>query len=141
MSYCRLTKGISPKMCILWVRVLLNLFVFGSCFRTLAVILFQIFVNSFLPSNAWGGLVHEVLLVCWTSSLSVGRLGRKLTVQSFYALAGVGCVASAICRIFTGKLLAQLLQCLVNCSDVLSWHTVLRLHQVLCCHSVWSFLF
>ena len=39
-------KGISPKMCILCVRVKINkLFVLGSCFRTSAVILFQIFVR------------------------------------------------------------------------------------------------
>ena len=42
-------KRISPKMCILCVCVKinkrsLNLFVFGSCFRTLAVILFQIYL-------------------------------------------------------------------------------------------------
>ena len=47
MSFCGLIKGISLKMCIVCVRVKisvrLNLFVFGSCFRLLAVILFQIF--------------------------------------------------------------------------------------------------
>ena len=44
-----LTKGISRKICILCVHVKIknvcwNLFVYGSCFRMLAVILFQIFV-------------------------------------------------------------------------------------------------
>ena len=48
LSFCSMTKGISPKICILCVRVILkisvfwNVFVFGFCFRTLAVILFQI---------------------------------------------------------------------------------------------------
>ena len=50
MSFCGLIKEISPTICILCVRVKisvrLNLLVFGSCFRTLAVILFQIsFLN------------------------------------------------------------------------------------------------
>ena len=50
MLFCGLIKEISPKICILCVRVKisvrLNLLVFGSCFRTLAVILFQIsFLN------------------------------------------------------------------------------------------------
>ena len=54
MLFCGLIKGISPKICIPCVRVkinkrCLNLFVFGSSFRTLAVILFQIkkFINIF----------------------------------------------------------------------------------------------
>ena len=42
MLFCGLTNGISSKMCILCVRVCFNLFVFGTCFRMLAVILFQI---------------------------------------------------------------------------------------------------
>ena len=48
MSFCGLMKGISLKMCILCVHVKINkrsfepFCVFGSCFRTLAVILFQI---------------------------------------------------------------------------------------------------
>ena len=48
MSFCGLTKGISQKVCIILlcvrvitISVLLNLFVFGSSFRTLAVIPFQ----------------------------------------------------------------------------------------------------
>ena len=50
MSFCGLIKEISPKICILCVRVKisvrLNFLVFGSFFRTLAVILFQIsFLN------------------------------------------------------------------------------------------------
>ena len=52
---------ISPKICILCFSVKLNkrsfepflllLFVFGSCFRTLAVILFQIFACKFFYTN------------------------------------------------------------------------------------------
>ena len=42
MSFCGLIKGISPKICILCVRVKINKRLFGSCFRTLVVILFQI---------------------------------------------------------------------------------------------------
>ena len=43
-------EGDFPKMCILCVCIIinkrvLNLFVFGSCFRTLAVILFQNFFS------------------------------------------------------------------------------------------------
>ena len=50
MSFCSLTKGITPKICRLCVCVLINkrafepFISFGSCFRTLAVILVVVFV-------------------------------------------------------------------------------------------------
>ena len=47
-AFCGFVKGFPPKFayCVSVLSVRLNLYVFGSCFRMLAVILFQMFLSS-----------------------------------------------------------------------------------------------
>ncbi|KAL8597790.1 hypothetical protein ACOMHN_004905 [Nucella lapillus] len=37
---------------------------------------------------------------CFLLYFGVDKMGRKITLQSFYTIAGIGCLASGICRIF-----------------------------------------
>ena len=56
--------AVTCNRCEVKIDVRLNLFVFGSCFRTLAVILFQIYLFIYGGGGGGGGcgLVYEYLL-------------------------------------------------------------------------------
>ena len=68
---------VTCNRCDVKIDVRLNLFVFGSCFRTLAVILFQIYLFM-AGGGGGGGLVYKYLLPArfwailkWLSSLPI----------------------------------------------------------------------